>query len=406
MTAANELASKKQYQLALEKYTQASFMKTEEKLPKDKMAEMHRLMQAEIDAATSAELEAKFQKAMADAQKLADGNALAEAIAGFQSALAIKPNESLPVQRIAELQKRLDESSRPKTEAEVAEPLAQSAPDTTGSYLKRLDAEYQTHIQNGDNYFTAKNYSQAKTEYLAATALKHLERYPQSRIKLIDELTKPAAEKQQDSAVAEAKPKSAPINNEYDRRIAEANELFDAANWKAAKQAYAAALTTNPYSTFAKSRANQCDYAMRQDEHNAKMKNAAQAAADMRAVRDQKRNEHAAAMQEAYARAEQDRAKRAEELNAMRASATTKKQQQNYQAKDPINRTSVGANAAREEQVEKEYRERREQEEKNKMNRINNQKAKYAGYSRNMERKADTRTKENLHHINDRKGEH
>jgi hypothetical protein len=459
MKAGDELAKSKQYQLALEKYTQASFMKPEEKQPKDKMAEMHRLMQEEIANASAAERDAKYLQAMADADAHAAKQSFADAIAVYQLALSIKPEEKLPKERIAQMEKEMasadeakrmaalraqfDEAMRAGEAAASANdyagaltkfqdalatipsepsatkrakdmenllkakpepaPTAPLAADTTGAYLKQLDAEYQMHIQNGDSYFTAKNYAQAKTEYLAALALKRLERYPQSRIKLINELTKPVEEKPEANPVSEAKPDAPKSNDEYERRIAEANSLFTSESWKEAKAAYAYALEANPYSTYAKSRYSQCDFEIRRNEREQKIANAAKATADLKAAREKQRDQHAVAMKEAQAQAEADRAKRLEDLNAMRAAATTK-QQQSYQAKDPINRTTLGANAAREAQLEKEWQEKREQEERTKLNKINNQKAKYTGYTKNLERKADARMKENLHHINDRKG--
>ncbi len=198
ISAADKLFASKSYGEALALYNTASGIKPEEQYPKGKIIEINTLLE-------------KLQKNAAAYDnyiKLADAayssNNLEQAKGQYQAALAIKQTEAYPKQRIAEIDKLLAEQARLASERE------------------KIESQYKTLITNADLNFNQKKYQQAKNNYSQASLLKPNEMYPKERIAEIDNITETLAAQQK----------------AYKQKIAEGESLLNNKNFNGALSAY------------------------------------------------------------------------------------------------------------------------------------------------------------------------
>lgn len=212
MQDAEMLYASKNYNGSLTAYQQASQLKPEEALPKQKIAELNQLI---------AQLQQKEQT-YTNFIKLADAsfasNQLDAAKEQYKSALLVKPAEAYPTQRIAEIDKMLAEQLKLKNQKE------------------QLEAKYNSLITLADNMFNQKKYAEAKANYIEASALKPAVMYPKERISEIDSLLSSMAAQQK----------------AYNQKIEDATMLVAAKNYNGALQAYQQALQLKPDETLPK----------------------------------------------------------------------------------------------------------------------------------------------------------
>ncbi len=272
----DSLLNIKMYQDAKNLYNQALAAKAAEKYPKQKIDEIDKLLAAQ--KAT----DDKYINLISFADDQFSSGQYAEARNNYVNALQLKPEESYPKERIAEIDKRLAEQKV------VAEKVA------------KTNAEYDNFISQADAQFNAKAYAQAKTLYSQASAVKPEEAYPKNRIVEIDNLIAKAAdeERQYNQAIAtadgyfgekkyteainaynmalairanEAYPKQKIteaqniINAENQKRqqyadlISKADNLFNQKDYANAKPIYQQALQISPDEQHPKSRIEQID---------------------------------------------------------------------------------------------------------------------------------------------------
>ena len=96
----------------------------------------------------------------------------------YTAALALKPAEQYPKDKLAEAEKEL---------------AAIAAAKDKDAAQKALEAKYAAAIAKADKAFAAKTYSAAKTAYNEALGVKPGEQYPQDKITEIDKLMADAA---------------------------------------------------------------------------------------------------------------------------------------------------------------------------------------------------------------------
>ncbi|MBN1985994.1 MAG: hypothetical protein JW761_06790, partial [Prolixibacteraceae bacterium] len=168
----------------------------------------------------------------------------------YRSALEIKPEETYPQQRIDEINRLMEELAASQRE------------------LEALNRNYENAIQMADNFFRAKSYAQAKTNYEKASALKSGEQYPVQKIAEIDEILR----LQQ-------------VDEEYRRIIVAADGYFRTESYNEAKAEYQKALEVKPDEQYPKSQISKIDDIFRQEEERILAEQ--QAAADL----ERRRNE-------------------------------------------------------------------------------------------------------------------
>ncbi len=206
MQDADMLYASKNYNGSLTAYQQASQLKPDEALPKQKIAELNQLI---------AQLQQKEQT-YSNFIKLADAsyasNQLDAAKEQYKSALLVKPAEAYPTQRIAEIDKMLAEQLNLKSQKE------------------QLEAKYNSLITLADNMFNQKKYAEAKANYTEASTLKPAVMYPKERISEIDNLLSSMAAQQK----------------AYDQKMQDATVMVGSKNYNGALQNYQQAAQLKP----------------------------------------------------------------------------------------------------------------------------------------------------------------
>lgn len=242
------------------KYTAALGLKPDEQYPSAQLAIVIKNIQDEQMAKVAAvEKEKSYQYAIAQAEKLFAANQLVDAKGQFQSAKTIKPDETYPDQRIADIDSLL---------------AKQAADAALSKQQQEIDQKYQQLIVSADQEFKAKNYDGAKTYYQDALGVKPQETYPKDQLAMIDKLT---AEAQQPVLVAQsdvqpakvAQPEVVPvaqsepvsqaasvptIDNNYQSLITKADNNYNKQDYKVAQFYYQKAHQSMPDENYPKQR--------------------------------------------------------------------------------------------------------------------------------------------------------
>jgi tetratricopeptide (TPR) repeat protein len=233
ITKADNLFNEKQYENARNEYRTAQTVKPEETYPQQRIAEIGNLM-AQLSAA---------QKAYEDAITKGDREFKAEkfdaAKLAYNDAQKAKPEETYPGEQIAKIDSTVETRARLAAEAEAEKVrLAQEAAAAEAARLAAIQAEkdknYNEAITKADNLFNEKQYENARNEYRVAQTVKPEETYPQQRITEIGTLMA------QLSAAQKA----------YEEAVAKADREFKAEKFDAAKLAYADAQKAKPEETY------------------------------------------------------------------------------------------------------------------------------------------------------------
>jgi hypothetical protein len=241
ITKADALLASKDYSGARSAYTEALGLKPAEKYPKDKLTEVEKIL-AEIAAKESAdkskaakekELNAKYDAAVAKADKAFTANDYTSAKAGYTEAAGIKPTEKYPQDKLAEIEKALADKADKASKA--------AAEKDKAAKEKEVNAKYDAAIAKADKAFTANDLTSAKTAYTDAASIKPAEKYPQDKLAEIDKLLADKATKVASDKDKAAKEKE--LNDKYNAAIAKADKGFTAKDYLGAKAAYNEAAT-------------------------------------------------------------------------------------------------------------------------------------------------------------------
>lgn len=174
--------------------------------------------------------EDQYMSALASADQAYGTGKWQEAIAAYNQALAIKPNEQYPKDRIAKSQELMAKMQ----EAEEA-----------ANAKAAQERQYNELITKADNAFNSKNYRDAKTYYQNALGIRN-EDYPKTRIALADELIAKEAELAQQEKSQQA------LETRYAERIDKANTAFDGGNYENARTLYKEASDIKPSENYPK----------------------------------------------------------------------------------------------------------------------------------------------------------
>ncbi|MEI7898102.1 MAG: hypothetical protein WCJ26_13770 [bacterium] len=218
---ADNLLGQKSYEPARAEYQNALALKAKEQYPKDKMAEID-LILAGIAAAKA--LDDKYAGIIAGADKSLAAKLYDQARIEYLDAGKVKPSENYPKEKVAEIDKIL---------ADLAA-------------LKSLEENYVSAISKADQYLAAKSYDPAKAEYLKASALKPAEQYPKTKIAEID-------------AALALIAKQKALDDEYSAVIANADKLLAAKSYVPAKEQFQAALKIKAAEQYPKDKISEID---------------------------------------------------------------------------------------------------------------------------------------------------
>lgn len=190
----------KDYSKAKTAYQLAISIKSKEQYPKDRVTECDKRLN---EAKSAAELDAKYNAAIAKADAAFGEKKYDVAKTAYTDAGTLKPSESYPKDRIAEIDRLLAEANA----ANAAE------------------RQYNTFIQQADAKFQAKDWKTARGLYQQAADVKPALQYPKDRIALCDD----ALTKELDAAA---------LNQKYRAAITKADAAFKIKDYETAQTAY------------------------------------------------------------------------------------------------------------------------------------------------------------------------
>ena len=240
VSEADRLFTEKKYEDARGKFTEASAVKPKETYPKTKIAEIGTILQQ------LAKNDQDYQKAVTKADGLMQQKQYDQAIISFSEAGKLKPEEKYPAEMIAKANVLIVEQKQlaAKNEAERIR-LEKEKADAEAARLAAIQAEkdknYADAIAKADNLFNEKNYEAARTEYRAALTAKPNESYPQQKI---DEIGKTLA-----AAETERKEKEL-LDKNYTTLIQQADRFFTAKTFDQSKSKFQEAQKLKPAETY------------------------------------------------------------------------------------------------------------------------------------------------------------
>lgn len=224
LAAADRSYDAKQYPSALAKYTEASGIKPNESYPKERIAELNDILaQLEGDKKAKEELERAYQAAITAADAGFNSKNYTTAKSNYEKASQLKPAEQYPRTRLTEIENLLAAN-------------------------KSLDEKYKGFIAVADQSFNAQQYESAKTNYQQALSIKPGEAYPTNKIKEIDALLLQLAQNKQKEKEAA-----------YQRAISQADAAFNQKTYDAAKTNYNLALSIKTNESYPKQKLAEID---------------------------------------------------------------------------------------------------------------------------------------------------
>jgi hypothetical protein len=229
IAAADRAFDAKRWDEATSHYNEALTLKAGEKYPKDRLAEIEQRKKEEADLAEKErqerELQAKYDAAIAAADRAFDGRNWDAATGHYNEALTLKAGEKYPKDRLAEIEQRI------KEEADQAEKERQE---------RELQAKYDAAIAAADAAFQARQWDKARTAYQEAAAFKPSERYPPEQLRAIDEA------EAEEARLAEEERRRKELDERYASLIASADKAYSAKDWSVALNDYKDALQLKP----------------------------------------------------------------------------------------------------------------------------------------------------------------
>ncbi|MDO9257568.1 MAG: hypothetical protein Q7U54_18770, partial [Bacteroidales bacterium] len=199
VTAADQFFDAKKYSEAVIDYRKALALKPTEKYPSEKITE------AEKNIADLKALQEAYEKAIADGDKKQASKDYEGALISFKTANSSKPSESYPVQKISEIQLIIDK-------------------------LKAENASYQQALVLADKFFAEQKYREALEPYQRASTIKTAEKYPQEQIIRINAL------------LVEQKK----LEDDYQKLLTDADVLFKTGKYDESRTTYITAGTKKP----------------------------------------------------------------------------------------------------------------------------------------------------------------
>ncbi|MBN1199655.1 MAG: hypothetical protein JXA23_09910 [Bacteroidales bacterium] len=222
IASADKLLLAKEYQASREGYAQALELKPGEGYPASKRDEIDAIL-AEI--ARKETLELQYSQAIKRGDSLFTATLLTSAKEAFETASGLKPEESYPKTKLAEIGLAL---------AEIARQQA-------------MDKQYMEEIETGDRLFAEKAWEPAIAAYKRGQEVKPSEEYPAQQIGKIDSIRLEIARQQK-------------IDEQYQVLILHADQLFGQRLLDSARAAFSRAGELRPEKSYWQEQIAQIDH--------------------------------------------------------------------------------------------------------------------------------------------------
>lgn len=245
---------------ALGLYKEASGIKPNEQLPKDLIAEIEKKL------AEQKNNEAAFNKLVSEGDVASGSDKFDEAISKYEAALKLKKDSGVET-KLADVKKRKDEK------------------DASLAAEKANQEKYDQLVAKADGEFDTEKYEAARKNYEEALKLKPNEAKPKDKMAAIDKILKDRSDEQAAKEKLEA---------DYTKLIAEGKEKFDQRKWPDAKAKYEAALALKPNDNAALNQIDLINKEMQKEAGEAKVNEEYNAfMAEAKALFDQKKYQEA-----------------------------------------------------------------------------------------------------------------
>ena len=161
ITRADELFSAENYEESRNEYRAALDIKPDESYPHQRIDEIDKVVR-ELAAAKAAlkELDRKYANLIMQADRFFSANSYTTSKENYTEALALKPEETYPKDKIAEIDRILEQQA--------------------------IDEKYRSVIVVADGHFRTQSYDDARLQYEIALGVKPDEKYPKEQIQKID----------------------------------------------------------------------------------------------------------------------------------------------------------------------------------------------------------------------------
>lgn len=172
----DDAVASKSYDNAISKYQQALGIK-QDPLVQTKLDNAKNLKAEAADAEKAEqEKEAKYMALINSADKFYDAEKWQDALVKYQEALTVKPGEPIPTAKIAEINKKLEEQEA----------------------ANAVQKKYDDAIKKADDLFVQKKYSESKVAYQEAQSAKPAEEKPGLQIQKINDILKQQADQEEE----------------------------------------------------------------------------------------------------------------------------------------------------------------------------------------------------------------
>lgn len=267
MEAADIMVKQKSYRAARDNYQEASKLKLNEQLPKDKLKEIDEKIKAEEDAAA---LKQKYEQLITEGDALVKAEKWEEAKPKFQEALTIEKASTYAKGQLDIIDKKLAEINAEKEKLKAIEKLLKEGDDAQKNKQldvainkyrevlklddkntiapakikeiedllaaeaknKELNDKFNALVKQGDDAVTAKKYADAIAKYTEALTLKE-----DAPVKV---------KKSEAEAALAALEKNAELEANFKKLIEEGTQAQIAKNYNLALEKYQAALNLKP----------------------------------------------------------------------------------------------------------------------------------------------------------------
>lgn len=200
----------KDYENARHEFQVAAGIKPGESYPKDKIAEIDARLE---EIARQKELDGQFNKLITEADDYFRNDMMEESRAAYQEALKLKPAEDYPSRQLIAINRRME------------------------ALAVERDKAYQVSVSKADNYFDQQEFPMAKLHYERALELKPEEIYPLDKLKVVNE---------------EIMKRRQLTQAEYDKAVADADKFYASKIYDNAIESYRSASLLKPEEEYPK----------------------------------------------------------------------------------------------------------------------------------------------------------
>ena len=246
LASAESLLAAKNWDVAKQKFLEASAIKPSETYPKEKAAQIEKLKAEVIALAKKKKLDKDYTTKLTAADELFAKREWEKSIASYNGALGLKPNETYPNSQIAKANDRIKIDIENKKKAE------------------ELETQFGSLKKKGESALANKKWVEAITSFEAASSLK-----PQNtEISNLLKQSRSGKKSEDDLALKlKAEQEAAEIlQKQYDRLIAEGSQQMNSKNWTEAKKLFNKAKALKPEDPHASNKISELDALVKQEE--------------------------------------------------------------------------------------------------------------------------------------------